>query len=221
MSFRTLFSHTPQHWRNGTTFIGRSVNWIIGEKNYDALRVYKRTMYAEWWYSKQTFLHSLYTTNVDVANMFAILPKPDSSHGFPWRETPSRYGQMAEDTPNSDGFGGWYTYIWVGGASIWAAYIYLWPRRYLTSVDFSVDQDRIRLESIEAGMSATYDSTWLYWWDHWQKLITPHRWHLFRTQAVTHFAPDSKLQSMTLTLNRANRTYDHYWRGTGMGTTMI
>mmetsp|Transcript_7551 Transcript_7551/g.14051 ORF Transcript_7551/g.14051 Transcript_7551/m.14051 type:complete len:83 (-) Transcript_7551:2765-3013(-) len=59
------------------------------------LSEYKRTLYAEWGYSKQAFLHLLYVDYNDYSAFFAQLPKPDSSHGFPWRETPSRYGQVS------------------------------------------------------------------------------------------------------------------------------
>lgn len=221
MSLPTLFTHLPKHWKNGTTFFGRSVCWAIGENRYDALRVYKRTLYAEWWYMKQSYLHSLYINHSDLANFFALIPKADSSHGFSWRETPSRYGQFAEDTPNSDGFGGWYTYIWVGSATVFYMYIWFWPRRYLSSFDFSVEEDMNRMEMIDSLMASNYDSSWLYWWNHWQRLITPHKWHWFRSESRSHFAPDSKIQSVTLSLNTANIAHEHYWRGKGMESTMI
>lgn len=214
MTLRFL-SFGPKHFRNGTTFLGRTACGLIGEQNYDNIRVYRRTLYAEWWYSKQTFLHWVFVNKSDWSNFFAILPKTDSSHGFPWKETQSRYAQFAEDTTNSDGYVNWYTYIWVGLASIWGVYDYIVPRRYFNSFDFLSEANKERLSFIDGCSSAGWDSSITYFWGFWRFILAPHEFHRFREERFTNFPPDSRLQSICVNLNRRNSFYDHQWRGVG------
>ena len=221
MSINTFLGFCPKHFRNGTTWLGRSVCWLISEPRYDNIRVWKRTMYAEWWYLKQYYLHWLYVNKSEWANSLAIIPKPDSSHGFPYKETPSRYAQIAEDTFNSDGYVGWYTYLWVAMAAFWNAYIYFWPRRHANSYDFLAEENEMRLQYIDSFMSSNYDQTLFYWWNMFQLLLTPHRFELNRQDRFWHFAPDSKIQACTLTINRQNTFFDHYWVGYGKDHHMI
>jgi len=220
MSIR-LFNFTPKHWRNGTTFLGKNLCWLLGEENYDSLRVWKRTMYAEWWYVKQQNLYWLYIEKPEWANFLAIPPKTDSSHGFPWKNTPPRYSQFAEDNFNSDGYVGWYTYLAVGMAALWNAYIYFWPRRWANSYDFLLEDNKERLQYIDAFMTSNYDQILTYWWNYWQYILPPHKYHWFREDRSWHFMPDSKIQSLTLTLNKRNTSYDHHWRGVGYEDSML
>ena len=219
MSLRIL-SHYPLHWRNGTSWIGRTCCAVIGEPRYDAIRVWKRTLYAEWWYMKQTYLHWFYVNKSDWANFLSILPKPDSSHGFPWKETPSRYSQFSEDNFNSDGYVGWYTYAWVALAAIWNAYIYFWPRRWINSFDMLSENNAERMMYVDSFAMATYDQSATYWWNFWGYFFTPHKFHWFRRNSSWQFDPDSKIRPITLTLNRKNVVYDHHWKGVGMETSM-
>lgn len=214
MSLR-LAGFTTKHWRNGTTFVGRTVSSLIGEQRYDNIRVYKRTVYAEWWYMKQTFFHWLYLNKSDWANFFALLPKPDSSHGFPWKETPSRFSQFAEDTLNSDGYVGWYTYIWVGGAALWSFLMYFWPRRWTESCDFLEERNVERLQYIDGIMSSGYDTTNTFWWGLWKTILTPHEYKRWRDDRFTQFPTSSTVQPCVITINRQNTYYDHHWKGVG------
>lgn len=220
MSINTFFSFCPKHWKNGTTWLGRSACWMITENKYDDMRVWKRTFYAEWWYLKQHWLHWLYVNKSEWANALALIPKPDSSHGFPYKETPSRYAQIAEDNFNSDGYVGWYTYLGVAGALFWNAYIYFWPRRHSNSYDFVAEENQDRLQYIDSFMSSNYDQSIMYWWNFAQLLLPPHTYENFRRNRHWHFAPDSKIQAITLTLNRRNTFCDHYWTGLGSGHEM-
>ena len=219
MSLR-LFNHTPNHWRNGTSVFGRSVCWAVGEARYDNIRVYKRTLYAEWWYLKQTYLHWLYVNKNDWANFFAILPKPDSSHGFPWKETQSRYGQFADDSINSDGYVGWYTYFWVGAAALWSLLYYFWPRRWFDSYDMMDEDNKERVFFVDGTMSSGYDQTLTYWWGYWKLLLAPHLYERYRDNRFINFAPISAIQPAIITLNRQNTYYDHKWRGVGYDDCM-
>ena len=96
-----------------------------------------------------------------------LVPKPDSSHGFPYKETPSRYAQIAEDNFNSDGYVGWYTYLWVAAATVWSAYLYFWPRRWVTSSDFLSEDNLYRQLWVDSFMSTNYDQSFAYWWNVW------------------------------------------------------
>jgi hypothetical protein len=149
------------------------------------------------------------------ANFAGILPKPDSSHGFPWKETQSRYGQFAEDNINSDGYMGWYTYIWVGLAAFWSFFYYFWPRRWFDSFDFLAERNKTRLQYVDGVMSSGYDATHTYWWGFWKIIFTPHEFHRFRSDRSNHFCIDSRVQSACITLNRQNTFYDHHWQGVG------
>lgn len=219
MSLR-LFNFAPKHWRNGTTQLGRTVCSAIGEPRYDQIRVYKRTLYAEFWYMKQTLLHWIYINKSDWGNFFGLLPKPDSSHGFPWKETPSRYAQFADDSINSDGYVGWYTYFWVGGAALWSCFYYFWPRRWFNSYDFLDEDHQDRLFFIDGVMCAGYDATITYWWGFWKLLLTPHNFQRVRQDRFMNFPPESRIQPAVITLNRRNTFYDHQWKGVGNSPEM-
>lgn len=220
MSLRIL-SHAPKHWRNGTSWIGRTACKFIGEQNYDQIRVFKRTVYAEWWYMKQHFLYWSYVNKSEWANFFALLPKPDSSHGFPYKETPSRYAQLAEDNFSSDGYVSWYTYAAVAAASIWSAYIYFWPRRWVNAYDMLSEENEFRLQYVDSFSMANLDQTMTFWGNFWTWLLPPHKFHWFRNERNVHFLPDSKIRAIAITLNKKNVSYEHYWRGMGFEEEMI
>ena len=216
----SVFGYAPKHWRNGTTILGKTACWLIGEKNYEAVRVFKRTSYAEWWYLKQTNLHWLFVNKNDWANFFCILPKPDSSHGFPWKETQSRYGQFAEDTINSDGYANWYTDIWVSSAAIWSFWYYFWPRRWFNSFDLLSEDNKERLQYIDGIMAAGYESTLTYWWPIWQLILPPHEYQTYLNERFVYTGPDSKILGVCISVNRQNTCYDHFWQGVGYATEM-
>jgi hypothetical protein len=205
-----LLSFGPQHWRNGTTFFGRTCCGLIGEPAYDSVRVYKRTLYAEWWYMKQTYFHWLFVNKSEWSAFFGLLPKPDSSHGFPWKETQSRYNQFSEDSPNSDGFGGWYTYI----------LDYIVPRRFYNSYEFLAEHNKERMAYVDGAGEAQYDFTILYYPNFWRLITGPHEYHRYREERFLNMAPDNRMYSVCITLNRKNKFYDHHWRGIGFDTEM-
>ena len=220
MSLRIL-SHTPQHWRNGTAWFGRAACKLIGEPTYDKIRVYKRTCYAEWWYLKQHGLYWLYVNKSEWANFAALLPKPDSSHGFPYKDTPSRYAQFTEDNFSSDGYISWYTYLAVGAAAVWSAYIYFWPRRWVNSYDLISEENEFRLQYVDSFSMANLDQTMTFWGNFWTWLLPPHKFAWFRSERSAHFQPDSKIRAISITLNRRNNAYEHYWRGFGKDDDML
>ena len=47
-----LFSLRNNYWKNGTQYIGRITNRVIGENNYEQVRLSKRIFYARFWYMK-------------------------------------------------------------------------------------------------------------------------------------------------------------------------
>lgn len=220
MSLRIL-SYGPKHWRNGTSWFGRTCCKLVGEENYDTVRVFKRTVYAEWWYIKQHFFYWMYINKSEWGNFFALLPKPDSSHGFPYKETPSRYAQLAEDNFSSDGYVSWYTYLSVALASIWSAYIYFWPRRWVNTFDMLNEENEFRLQYVDSFSIANLDQTVTFWGNFWSWVLPPHKYHWFRNERMSHFSPDSKIRSITITLNKNNASYESYWRGVGYEEEMV
>ena len=69
-------------------------------------------------------------------------------------------------------------------------------------------------------MSSGYDYSLTYYWGLWKIILMPHEFHRFREDRFMNFTPDSRLQSVTVTLNRQNTFYDHFWRGTGYDNAM-
>jgi hypothetical protein len=105
--------------------------------------------------------------------------------------------------------------------TIWCGLFYFWPRRWMSSYDFMNEDNINRLHHIDAVGTATYDVAWLYHWGHWQRNFTPHRFEWSRKHREFHFAPDSKVQPITITLNRENKCFDHSWRGYGNDDNML
>lgn len=52
-----VLSVRNKYWKNGTQFIGRIVNNLIGERNYEYVRINKRIAYVHVYYLKQSILN--------------------------------------------------------------------------------------------------------------------------------------------------------------------
>ncbi len=52
-----VFSVRSNYWKNGTQWIGRQGQRLIGENNYELVRLEKRIFYARFYYWKQTILN--------------------------------------------------------------------------------------------------------------------------------------------------------------------
>jgi len=72
MVFFNLVPRNKNH-KNGTQWIGKIVNNIIGEHRYESVRLEKRILYAKYWYAKQTVLFRFQTQYPNIAQLFSLL----------------------------------------------------------------------------------------------------------------------------------------------------
>lgn len=141
--------------KNGTQWLGKIVNSIIGEKMYDKIRLEKRIMYANYWYNKQYFLHRFQTQWPHIAMYFSLLNKHDTSKGFPIGRQYERYQDFAVFNINGEG---WFQlYFFVA-----AAFVLLWNYttiavNFLIRGDNESDQELHRLK--DARLTTNFDRT--------------------------------------------------------------
>lgn len=103
MPFFNLVPRNTYH-KNGTQWIGRIANRIIGEKNYEFIRVEKRILYARYWYFKQAILLKFNHQYPNISTFFSILNKHDTSSGFPARRAYERHADYAVYNANHEGW---------------------------------------------------------------------------------------------------------------------
>jgi hypothetical protein len=113
----TLLNFTPRNTfhKNGTQWIGKIVNKMIGETNYEFIRVEKRIAYARYYYSKQSILLKLSTQYPNIATFFSLLNKHDTSSGFPARRQYERHSDFAVYNLNHEG---WFQLYFTAAAAI-------------------------------------------------------------------------------------------------------
>ena len=144
-----------QYHKNGTQFIGKMFARIIGEKNYEYLRIQRRINYAHFWYFKQKVLYKFQQQWPSVANWFSLLNKANTSAGFPAKRAYERYQDFAVYNMNHEG---WFQmYFVVAGIAVilwnwWLIGVY-WPVRG-ENVN---DQDLFRYR--DARVSTNFDRT--------------------------------------------------------------
>ena len=143
-----LPSLRTNYWKNGTQWMGKITARIMGENNYEYVRIEKRVFYARYYYAKQTILSQMSLQVPDVVNAFGVLAKEDTSHGFPvWRPL-ERNSDFAVYNINSEG---WFQ-VWSVIAGIAVALFWLYIADFYfgissTNVD---DEDIIRLKDAKA-----------------------------------------------------------------------
>lgn len=99
-----FLSLRPNYHKNGTQWMGKIMARIMGENNYEYIRLEKRIYYARYYYAKQSWLTRASIETPDVVNAFAVLAKEDTSHGFPvWRPL-ERNSDFALYSLNSEGW---------------------------------------------------------------------------------------------------------------------
>ncbi len=94
----------PLYHKNGTQWIGKLCSRIIGEKNYDRIRLQKRVYYAMFWYSKQSILLKFQQQYPHIAVWFSLLNKADTSDGFPAKRQYERHQDFVTFNVNSEGW---------------------------------------------------------------------------------------------------------------------
>ena len=78
------------------------INGVVGEQRYNALRLYKRTNSARFYWTRQELLYECFLNYPEVANTIGIYPKTDQSHGFPHYSPYEMFRDWQENTINSD-----------------------------------------------------------------------------------------------------------------------
>ena len=109
--------------KNGTQWIGKMVNALIGERSYERVRLEKRIFYAKYWYTKQSLLLKFNQQYPAVSTWFSILNKHDTSIGFPARRVYERYQDPAVFSINSEGWFQVYFFVAAGIVIIWNYWI--------------------------------------------------------------------------------------------------
>jgi hypothetical protein len=94
----------PSYHKNGTQWIGKLCVRIIGEKNYEFVRLQKRISYAMFWYTKQGILLRFQQQYPHIAVWFSLLNKADTSHGFPAKRQYERHQDFVTFNLNSEGW---------------------------------------------------------------------------------------------------------------------
>ena len=94
----------PSYHKNGTQWIGKICCRIIGEKNYEFIRLQKRLSYAQFWYTKQGVLMRFQQQYPHIAVWFSLLNKADTSNGFPAKRQYERHMDFAVFNVNSEGW---------------------------------------------------------------------------------------------------------------------
>jgi hypothetical protein len=113
-----VVGRTKYH-KNGTQWIGKLFARIIGEKNYEWLRLERRIAYANFWYKKQTGLLKFQTQYPHIAVWFSLLNKTDTSDGFPGGRQYERHQDFVVFNVNSEGWFQLYFFIAAGLVAAW------------------------------------------------------------------------------------------------------
>jgi len=116
-----LFNIVPRtnYHKNGTQWIGKIAAGIIGERNYEWIRLEKRILYIRYYYKKQGIIFKFWHQYPNVATWFSLLNKTDTSHGLPARRAYERYSDFAVFNVNSEGWFQLYFFVAAAVVLIW------------------------------------------------------------------------------------------------------
>lgn len=127
MVFFNLAPRNIYH-KNGTQWIGKIVNRLIGEHRYEFFRLEKRILYSKYWYFKQTVLFRFQTQFPNIAQVFSLLNKQDTSAGFPAKRQYERMQEFAVFNINHEG---WFQlYFFVASILVIAWNWWIWAFYY-------------------------------------------------------------------------------------------
>ena len=101
-----LFKLVPrnQYHKNGTQWLGKMFNRMIGERRYDYLRMQRRINYTRFWYFKQYLLNRFQMQYPHIATWFSLLNKSNTSAGFPSKRPYERWQDFAVYNINHEGW---------------------------------------------------------------------------------------------------------------------
>ena len=204
-----FFSLRNNYWKNGTQFIGRIPARIIGEHNYELIRLEKRIFYANFYYTKQYILSRASQEVPDITNAFSILQKDDTSHGFPHWRPQERNSDFALYNVNSEG---WFQ-MWSVIAAIAVVSHWYWiADHHFNIVSTSVDdEDLLRLKD--------YKATTIWERVFWSFTFTVHGQHaaaFMRNLKFYTLSPDNPQLNVRASYNKKNPYgIDRYYKGWG------
>ena len=204
-----LFSLRTNNAKNGTQWMGKWTARAIGENNYEYFRLEKRIAYAHWYYTKQTILAQMSAQLPDVVNVFSVLAKEDTSHGFPVWRPQERNSDFALYNMNSEG---WFQFWSVfAGATMVAFWYYIACSYFATSSQSVDDEDNLRIKDAKAG------NIWER--NFWAFTFQIHGQHVSAMQRELKFYtlhPDDPKLNVRSSYNRKNpNAPDRYYRGWG------
>lgn len=144
-----------QYHKNGTQFIGKMFNRLIGEKNYDSLRLMRRVNYARFWYAKQRFLYRFQQQYPHIAYWFSLLNKYDTSHGFGSKRPYERYQDIAVYNINHEG---WFQFYFLIASII--VFIWNW---WVIAVHYTIRGENVSDQNLyrfaDARRTTNFDRT--------------------------------------------------------------
>uniref|UniRef100_A0A7S3JMP4 Uncharacterized protein n=1 Tax=Euplotes harpa TaxID=151035 RepID=A0A7S3JMP4_9SPIT len=204
-----IWSVRNNYWKNGTQWIGRIAARVIGENNYEFVRLEKRIFYANYYYTKQLILNKMAHHTPDIVNAFGVLQKEDTSHGFPnWRPH-ERNSDWALYNINSEG---WFQ-VWSTIMAIIVVLNWFWiaDQHYSVSTTSIDDEDLLRLKDAKATM--IWERTF---WSFTYGLHGQHASAYMRELKYYTLTPDNPQLNSRATFNRKNPyATDRYYKGWG------
>uniref|UniRef100_A0A7S3JM53 Uncharacterized protein n=1 Tax=Euplotes harpa TaxID=151035 RepID=A0A7S3JM53_9SPIT len=204
-----IWSVRNNYWKNGTQWIGRIAARVIGENNYEFVRLEKRIFYANYYYTKQLILNKMAHHTPDIVNAFGVLQKEDTSHGFPnWRPH-ERNSDWALYNINSEG---WFQ-VWSTIMAIIVVLNWFWiaDQHYSVSTTSIDDEDLLRLKDAKATM--IWERTF---WSFTYGLHGQHASAYMRELKYYTLTPDNPQLNARATFNRKNPyATDRYYKGWG------
>ena len=189
--------------------MGKWTARVMGENNYEYIRLEKRISYARYYYAKQAVLNQMALETPDVVNAFSVLQKEDTSHGFPvWRPL-ERNSDFALYNFNSEG---WFQiFAVVAGATVVSFWFYIADFYFAVCSQSVDDEDNLRIKDAKAGM--------IWERNFWAFTYQIHGQHASALQRQIKFyclhPDDPKLNVRSSYNNRNPNAPDRYYKGWG------
>ena len=202
-----LFSSKVNYHKNGTFWFQKIFARVIGEQNYEKIRMERRIFSASIWYRRQQFLYFLNLYYPDYAYSLGTYPKIDSSHGIPHPQPWECFRDWQENTINSDGwFGMAVCYICLAFAAS-CVYSYIIPHYWANQQLRNESDLRHRIKDYYSSCSAeeAFGNNLL------ETAMNPHDFHGKRAQCLVGFSdPDDARTVFMTTFARKHKIKEYY-----------
>eukprot|EP01016_Furgasonia_blochmanni_P024748 TRINITY_DN2670_c0_g2_i10.p1 TRINITY_DN2670_c0_g2~~TRINITY_DN2670_c0_g2_i10.p1 ORF type:complete len:282 (-),score=78.65 TRINITY_DN2670_c0_g2_i10:1351-2103(-) len=212
-----LFSTKNNYWKNGIFWWSKMINRVIGERNYDYLRVQRRIAAARIYYARQQLLYEWFIDYPEIANVTGTYPKADSSHGFAHYSPYEPFRDFQENTINSDGWFGMWIVVWCAVYVVHLWYSYMLPYYWMRSPMKNGEMVRLRMRDCVGSTveEELYGNAWL------EMAYSPHDFAYQRTRGMKGYShpDDPRIMHMTA-FNRKHRYREHYVKRLGDQNSM-